>query len=108
MSMMAMDSGDKMTDIILNVPGNRPIHGLKSIQTYINLFPDFEGTLTVNDTNCGVVNRKTLGWLINQGLQNPLKCTRCNHKWLPRSQDPPKFCPSCNSPYWDKQRRIVL
>ncbi|MDD5081758.1 MAG: hypothetical protein PHU08_00150 [Dehalococcoidales bacterium] len=94
------------TDIVLNVTGNRPIHGLKSIQTYINLFPDFVGTLAVNGVDCGDVNRKTLGWLVNQGLQNTLECTRCGHKWLPRTQEMPRFCPDCNSPYWNKPRKV--
>jgi len=96
-----------MTDIILNIPGNHPIHGLKSIQTYINLFPDFTGTLEVNGIDCGEVNRKTLLWLVNQGLQNTLECNRCNHKWLPRAQTEPKFCPNCNSPYWNKPRILA-
>jgi len=32
------------------------------------------------------------------------KCLRCNHKWIPRVPKKPKVCPSCNSPYWDKER----
>jgi hypothetical protein len=95
-----------MTDIILHLPGNDPIHGLKAIQTYVNLFPDFTGTLEVNGVDCGPVDYHNLGWLINQGLQQPtLECTRCHHKWLPRNSQPPKFCPGCNSPYWNKPRR---
>lgn len=34
-----------------------------------------------------------------------LKCLRCNHKWIPRSNKYPKVCPNCNSPYWNKDRR---
>jgi transcriptional regulator with XRE-family HTH domain len=35
-------------------------------------------------------------------------CTRCSHVWLPRmiGKDPVR-CPGCNSPYWNKPRRIV-
>ena len=33
-----------------------------------------------------------------------LKCKRCNYVWVPRSEERPKFCPSCKSPYWDKER----
>ena len=31
------------------------------------------------------------------------KCGRCGHEWLRRT-DHPKWCPDCNSPYWDKPR----
>jgi len=31
-------------------------------------------------------------------------CTRCDHEWRPRNDQPPKHCPSCKSPYWDKPR----
>ena len=31
------------------------------------------------------------------------KCTRCGHKWIPRTRKP-KYCPGCNSPYWDKPK----
>lgn len=34
----------------------------------------------------------------------PLCCTRCHHKWIPRSSKIPKVCPNCNSPYWNKER----
>jgi len=37
-----------------------------------------------------------------------LKCLRCGHEWHPRNTKPPKFCPNCNSPYWDKERRITM
>jgi hypothetical protein len=33
-----------------------------------------------------------------------LKCTRCKHKWIPRTSNNPRFCPNCNSPYWDKPK----
>ena len=33
-----------------------------------------------------------------------LKCNRCKHEWLPRKETPPKTCPNCNSPYWNKKR----
>jgi DNA-directed RNA polymerase subunit RPC12/RpoP len=41
-----------------------------------------------------------------------LQCTRCGHEWWPRvlgGQDAkvikPVRCASCNSPYWDRQKR---
>lgn len=34
-----------------------------------------------------------------------LHCLRCGHTWLPRSDKKPKWCPNCNSPYWDKPRQ---
>ena len=30
------------------------------------------------------------------------KCIRCGHTWYPRSPKKPRWCPKCNSPYWDK------
>jgi len=32
-------------------------------------------------------------------------CTRCQHEWIPRTEQPPKVCPSCKSPYWNRERR---
>ncbi len=45
------------------------------------------------------------------------RCLRCEHVWEPRglvvkvpgekpeeSNDPPRICPSCKSPYFDKER----
>ncbi len=44
------------------------------------------------------------GWVY--GEIKRLKCLRCNHSWLPRSEKQPKFCPKCNSPYWSKPRNL--
>lgn len=30
-----------------------------------------------------------------------LKCARCAHTWLPRSEQPPHRCPRCRSELWD-------
>lgn len=32
------------------------------------------------------------------------KCERCGHEWKRRSEDVPKVCPTCKSPYWNKER----
>ncbi len=32
------------------------------------------------------------------------KCTRCLHSWYPRTENKPKVCPKCKSPYWDRER----
>lgn len=33
-------------------------------------------------------------------------CERCGHEWIPRDPDePPRRCPACKSPYWDRPRR---
>jgi prophage maintenance system killer protein len=32
------------------------------------------------------------------------KCLRCNHEWKTRKESP-RFCPNCNSPYWNKERK---
>jgi hypothetical protein len=34
-----------------------------------------------------------------------MKCNRCNHEWVKRISHKPMFCPSCKSPYWNKQRK---
>ena len=33
-------------------------------------------------------------------------CTRCGHKWYPRTPERPRVCPKCKSPYWDKPRKV--
>ena len=34
------------------------------------------------------------------------KCERCGHEWVPRNmKDPPRVCPECKSPYWDRPRK---
>ena len=37
------------------------------------------------------------------------KCLRCNHEWIPRSDEKPKVCPNkkCHSPYWDRPRVLM-
>jgi len=32
-------------------------------------------------------------------------CLRCGHEWIARQEKPPRTCPKCKSPYWDKKRR---
>jgi len=32
------------------------------------------------------------------------QCERCGHIWLPTSQEEPRVCPRCKSPYWNKPR----
>lgn len=36
-----------------------------------------------------------------------LKCQRCNHDWFPRSNENPKCCPGCHSPYWAVPRKVA-
>ncbi len=33
-----------------------------------------------------------------------LKCLRCGHKWIPRSDKNPKSCPDCKNRKWDEKR----
>lgn len=35
-----------------------------------------------------------------------LHCLRCGKTWIPRKETLPKNCPECNSPYWNKPRRV--
>lgn len=33
------------------------------------------------------------------------RCRRCGHTWVPReAAQPPRVCPKCKSPYWDRER----
>lgn len=34
-------------------------------------------------------------------------CKRCNHTWIPRSDNKPRVCSKCKSPYWDKERVLT-
>jgi predicted nucleic acid-binding Zn-ribbon protein len=33
-----------------------------------------------------------------------LRCLRCGHEWLRRSEKYPRQCPACTSPYFDRER----
>lgn len=34
------------------------------------------------------------------------QCERCGGVWVPRDiNEPPRNCPKCKSPYWDRPRR---
>lgn len=36
------------------------------------------------------------------------RCDRCGHEWVPRdSENEPRVCPKCKSPYWNKPRKIA-
>lgn len=35
-----------------------------------------------------------------------LNCLRCSYVWLPRTVERPIKCPKCQSPYWNKMRRV--
>ena len=94
-----------MVNINLRVPGETERHGLKAIQKYFNLFDGGKGRLIVNGLDCGEVNQGNVGMAINEGLRLGLFCRRCGHKWRVRGETAPRFCPDCNSPYWDKERQ---
>lgn len=33
------------------------------------------------------------------------RCQRCGHAWVPHDPSkPPRTCPGCKSPFWDRQR----
>lgn len=34
-----------------------------------------------------------------------LTCKRCGYTWTPHKGKKPGYCPHCNSPYWNKERR---
>jgi uncharacterized OB-fold protein len=31
-------------------------------------------------------------------------CKRCGHIWIPKTNQPPKVCPKCKNPNWNKQK----
>lgn len=34
------------------------------------------------------------------------RCHRCLHAWVPYDpKNPPRVCPKCKSPYWDRPRK---
>ena len=34
------------------------------------------------------------------------KCYRCGHEWRPYDiNEPPRVCPKCKSPYWDRPKK---
>ncbi len=33
-----------------------------------------------------------------------LKCNRCGHEWVPRTENVPKTCAKCRSPYFLRPR----
>ncbi len=36
-----------------------------------------------------------------------LKCKRCGYEWYPKAERLPIRCPSCGSPYWNKEKKQV-
>lgn len=43
--------------------------------------------------------------MMNKNYDLPtLKCLRCDHTWIPRTESKPIRCPKCKSPYWNKAR----
>jgi len=34
-----------------------------------------------------------------------LRCLRCGHAWIPRTESKPALCPKCKSPYWNRPRK---
>jgi hypothetical protein len=33
------------------------------------------------------------------------RCERCAHEWVPRTDEEPRVCPKCKSPYWSRPRK---
>jgi rubrerythrin len=40
-------------------------------------------------------------------VSDVLTCGRCGHNWRPEGDSPPRVCPSCKSPYWNKPRKRI-
>ena len=38
------------------------------------------------------------------GLIKAMRCSRCMHAWWPKRSSPPRVCPHCKSPYWNRRR----
>jgi len=48
--------------------------------------------------------------IINESGANVLivghRCYRCGYEWKPNNMNkPPRVCPKCKSPYWDKPKK---
>jgi len=54
-----------------------------------------------------LINKKEAQNMEEQITLNRYTCERCDHIWLPRSEEKPTVCPKCKSPYWNKQREIL-
>ena len=51
--------------------------------------------------------RRDAGSLWNTSEEESvLTCKRCGHVWRPRTEIPPQRCPSCQSRYWNKAKRL--
>lgn len=37
-----------------------------------------------------------------------MRCNRCMHVWWPKKNSPPRVCPRCKSPYWNRTRSRSL
>jgi predicted Zn-ribbon and HTH transcriptional regulator len=35
-------------------------------------------------------------------------CMRCGWGWWPKKPGKPRVCPSCKSPYWDRERTLNI
>jgi len=44
--------------------------------------------------------------MIKKIIISSLTCKRCGYSWIPRKVEIPITCPSCRSPYWNKEKRI--
>jgi len=42
--------------------------------------------------------------LVVDGKLPRYSCKRCGHGWFPRRDTIPIICPSCKSPYWNRDR----
>ncbi len=41
---------------------------------------------------------------VKQNVFDSVKCLRCGWRWIPRKPEQPRWCPACNSPYWNRKR----
>lgn len=58
-----------------------------------------------SDSDYAIIVIPTSKW--QEFIQNGLRrtCARCGYQWQQRGKTTPKWCPHCNSPYWNKPRQ---
>jgi len=87
------------------------------IEFYYSINPnDFLKEMDEIQTKERIIDIKTLLQSIQRKTQkvihtekwwkeNLIECKQCNNLWIPRKQKRSVVCPSCQSPYWDQERR---
>src|SRR3989304_2769376 len=83
--------------------GAAPLHGFSILGTIRSAGDQGEEALLLSLAT-GITVAGNTG-VIRTLPPTVLACLRCGHSWSPRSDQLPRNCPGCNSPYWNRPRR---